>query len=114
MLCPVEPKLKLFLLVWYLLIKKTLLSLLLFILLFHAHHPNKKEQSMKEPIPETAKAKNHFIVRLPGFILSEDIGLGDIVKRVTYKMGINACDPCEKRASSLNKWLVFSSKQTSK
>jgi hypothetical protein len=46
-------------------------------------------------------------VRLPGFLVDEEIGLGDIVKRVTYAMGIKACGGCEKRASALNRWMVF-------
>jgi hypothetical protein len=39
-----------------------------------------------------------FRVRLPGFIRDEEIGLGDVVKRVTYAAGIRPCGGCEKRA----------------
>jgi hypothetical protein len=47
-------------------------------------------------------------VRLPGFIKSEDeIGLGDVVKRVTYAMGIQPCGGCEQRAAALNRWMTF-------
>jgi hypothetical protein len=47
-------------------------------------------------------------VRLPGFIKSEDeVGLGDVVKRVTYAMGIKPCGGCEHRAAALNRWMVF-------
>ena len=46
-------------------------------------------------------------VRLPGFLLDEEIGMGDIVKRVTYAMGIKPCGGCEKRAAALNRWMVF-------
>jgi hypothetical protein len=47
-------------------------------------------------------------VRLPGFLIEEEIGLGDAIKRVTYAMGIKPCSGCEKRALTLNHWLHFS------
>ncbi len=46
-------------------------------------------------------------VRLPGFLIEEEIGLGDVVKRVTYAMGIKPCSGCEKRAAALNRWMHF-------
>jgi hypothetical protein len=46
-------------------------------------------------------------VRLPGF-LEEEIGLGDLVKRITYAVGIKPCGGCEKRAVALNRWMGFS------
>lgn len=48
-----------------------------------------------------------FRVRLPEFIRDEEIGLGDIVKRVTYAAGIRPCSGCEKRAATLNRRVVF-------
>lgn len=47
-------------------------------------------------------------VRLPGFLIDEEIGLGDVVKRVTYAMGVKPCRGCEKRAQVLNRWMRFS------
>jgi hypothetical protein len=47
-------------------------------------------------------------VRLPGFLIEEEIGLGDAIKRVTYAMGIKRCSGCEKRAAALNRWMRFS------
>jgi hypothetical protein len=47
-------------------------------------------------------------VRLPGFLIEEEVGLGDVVKRVTYAMGIKPCQGCEKRATALNRWMHFS------
>ena len=47
-------------------------------------------------------------VRLPGFLIDEEIGLGDAIKRVTYAMGIKPCSGCEKRATALNRWMRFS------
>lgn len=46
-------------------------------------------------------------VRLPGFITGEDVGLGDVVQRVTYGMGIKPCGGCERRAAAMNRWMVF-------
>lgn len=47
-------------------------------------------------------------VRLPGFLVEEEIGLGDLIKKTTYTMGIKACSGCERRAAALNRWLTFS------
>ena len=48
------------------------------------------------------------LVRLPGFLIEEEIGLGDLVKRVTSAFGIMSCGGCEKRAAALNQWLHIS------
>jgi hypothetical protein len=58
------------------------------------------EESSPQPQPR--------IVRLPGFIIEDEIGLGDAIKRVTYAMGIKPCGGCEKRAATLNRWMKFS------
>jgi hypothetical protein len=46
-------------------------------------------------------------VRLPGFVSGEEIGLGDVIKRVTHAVGVEACGGCQRRAAALNQWLVF-------
>lgn len=47
-------------------------------------------------------------VRLPGFInTDEEIGLGDVVKSITYAVGIQPCGGCERRRAALNRWMVF-------
>jgi hypothetical protein len=46
-------------------------------------------------------------IRLPGFIKEDEVGLGDVIKRVTYAMGIKPCAGCEKRAAALNRWMRF-------
>jgi hypothetical protein len=48
-----------------------------------------------------------YRVRLPGFLIEEEIGLGDAIKRVTYAMGIKPCAGCEQRAAALNRWMHF-------
>jgi hypothetical protein len=50
-------------------------------------------------------------VRLPGFILDEDVGLGTVVKRVTSAFGARPCGGCEQRAATLNRWLVFTGRR---
>jgi hypothetical protein len=55
------------------------------------------------PLPDAAAHR----VRLPGFLVEEEIGLGDVIKRVTYALGVAPCSGCEKRAASLNRWMTF-------
>jgi hypothetical protein len=47
-------------------------------------------------------------VRLPGFLIEEEVGLGDVIKRVTYAIGVKPCGGCEQRAAALNRWMGFS------
>jgi hypothetical protein len=49
-----------------------------------------------------------YRVRLPGFLIDEETGLGDVIKSVIYRMGSKPCGGCEKRAAALNRWMVFS------
>jgi len=46
-------------------------------------------------------------VRLPGFVADEAVGLGDVVQRMTYAIGVKLCGGCEGRAAALNRWMVF-------
>jgi hypothetical protein len=46
-------------------------------------------------------------VRLPGFLIEEEVGLGDLVKKATYAMGVKPCGGCEQRAAALNRWMTF-------
>lgn len=64
-----------------------------------------KEKS-KGTVPSTTRPEPHRI-RLPGFLRKEDVGLGDVIKRVTYAMGIPPCQGCEQRAERLNRWVRF-------
>ena len=56
--------------------------------------------------PDQSRHPSHH-VRLPGFIVDEDIGLGDAIKRTTSYFGIQPCGGCERRAAALNRWMVF-------
>lgn len=46
-------------------------------------------------------------VRLPGFLMEKPLGLGQLIKRTTYAIGIKPCRECEKRAATLDRWVVF-------
>ena len=60
-----------------------------------------KKKRKAEPKPGSHK------VRLPGFLTEEEIGLGDVIKKTTYAMGIKPCGGCERRAAALNRWMTF-------
>jgi hypothetical protein len=49
--------------------------------------------------------------RIPGFNADTEVGLGDAIKRATSLVGIRPCEPCSKRAASLNRWLVFTGRR---
>lgn len=60
-----------------------------------------KIKSVAKPEPGPHK------LRLPGFLIEEEIGLGDFFKKTTYIMGIKSCGGCEKRAAAMNRWMTF-------
>jgi hypothetical protein len=64
----------------------------------------------EQEVPEASRRAAHQ-VRLPGFILDEDVGLGDLIARTTSHFGVRPCGGCERRAAVLNQWLVFSSRR---
>jgi hypothetical protein len=61
-----------------------------------------------EETASTQPSRPPYLVRLPGFIADEQVGLGDVIKRATYTLGIKPCGGCEKRAAALNRWMHFS------
>ena len=69
----------------------------------------KKKQA--KPAPSVTRERGPRQVRLPGFISDKDVGLGDVIKRATYAVGIKPCGGCERRAATLNRWMVFSGKR---
>jgi hypothetical protein len=66
----------------------------------------KRKETIKPQLQEPQSPA--YRVRLPGFLIEDEIGLGDAIKRVTYAMGIKPCGGCEKRAAALNRWMHFS------
>ncbi len=67
--------------------------------------------SGQEPGAPETRPRPHT-VRLPGFVSDEDVGLGDVVKRMTYAVGIKSCGGCERRAATLNRFVHFSGRRT--
>jgi hypothetical protein len=62
----------------------------------------------QKTVDETKRSREPYRVRLPGFLIEGEIGLGDAIKRMTYSLGVKPCGGCEKRAAGLNQWLHFS------
>jgi hypothetical protein len=48
-----------------------------------------------------------FRIRLPGFAADEAVGLGDLVGRVSYALGVTPCAGCRERRDLLNRWIVL-------
>jgi hypothetical protein len=48
-----------------------------------------------------------FVARLPRFVVDQEIGSGDVVKKVTQFLGVRPCAPCERRAQRLNRLVAF-------
>ena len=67
-----------------------------------------KEEEQTTPVHTAEPSRPAHRVRLPGFVIEEEIGLGDVIKRATYTIGIRPCGGCEKRAAAMNRWMVFS------
>ncbi len=53
--------------------------------------------------------KKPYKIRLPGFVKEGEVGLGDVVKKTTYAIGLRPCGGCQKRAAVLNSWIMFTS-----
>jgi hypothetical protein len=67
---------------------------------------NSMTEANSSNAPDQSEHSPHR-VRLPGFILDEEVGLGDVIKRATSYMGIKPCGGCEGRATALNRWMIF-------
>jgi hypothetical protein len=65
-----------------------------------------KKQVVKRKQADKSKHEA-FRVRLPGFLIENETGLGDVIKRATSAFGIRPCSGCEDRAGALNRWVVF-------
>jgi hypothetical protein len=61
----------------------------------------------KKPNDAAVKNNNEQVshrIRLPGFLIENEIGLGDFIKQATSSIGVRPCAGCEKRAAALNRW----------
>lgn len=64
------------------------------------------EESQESPVSPT-NPPAAFRVRLPGFLVRQEVGLGDAIKKVTGTFGIKPCGGCQRRAATLNRWMSF-------
>jgi hypothetical protein len=64
------------------------------------NQPHDRKAEMR--LPEQSKP----VVRITAPVKTA-VGLGDVVKAVTSKMGIEACGGCQKRAAALNRLVGF-------
>ena len=69
------------------------------------------DEASRSGVPRRGGRKP-YRVRLPGFVSDEDVGLGDTIKRATSTVGITPCGGCNRRAAALNRWMVFSGRQS--
>jgi len=53
-----------------------------------------------------------YEVRLPGFVTTEPLGLGDVLKGATSILGIRPCGGCERRAQALNRKMIFTGRRS--
>jgi hypothetical protein len=49
-------------------------------------------------------------IRLPGFLVPEETGLGDVIGRATSYVGIKQCGGCARRAAKANERVRLYSK----
>ena len=66
-----------------------------------------KEPARKKTMDAGETPQTSHRVRLPGFLVEEEVGLGDVIKSATYAIGIKSCAGCERRAAALNRWVRF-------
>jgi len=62
--------------------------------------------SKEHPETDGGQSARHRM-RLPGFLIEEETGLGDVIKKATASAGIKPCGGCQKRAATLNRWMTF-------
>jgi hypothetical protein len=68
--------------------------------------PKRKKTAAEKA--EQPRESGPYRVRLPGFISDErEVGLGDVITRAVYRVGIRPCAGCGRRAAALNRWVVF-------
>lgn len=56
------------------------------------------------PEENGAKARR---VRMPGFLVNDEVGLGDVLKSVTSTVGVRPCGGCNRRAAAMNRRVVL-------
>ena len=46
-------------------------------------------------------------IRVPGFLVDQEIGLGNAIKRVTSSIGVRPCGGCQRRAAQMDRRVVL-------
>jgi len=67
-----------------------------------------KKDKLRHVLRRAESKETKARIRLPGFLVEEEIGLGDVIKKLTYSLGIQPCGGCRHRAEVLNRWVAFS------
>ena len=62
---------------------------------------------MPDDVDGGPQPERPFHLRLPGFMVDEEVGLGDVISHVTYAIGIKPCNGCKQRAAALNRRVVI-------
>ena len=62
---------------------------------------------MSNAEPEDLSRQGPRRVRLPGFLIEDDIGAGEMIKRATSAVGIKPCGGCARRAAALDRRITF-------
>src|ERR1044072_6344601 len=63
-----------------------------------------RKTARKAPQP----ARTPREVRLPGFLVEEEVGMGDAIKKATSWAGLKPCGGCAQRAAALDQRVVLS------
>jgi hypothetical protein len=66
------------------------------------------EEVVMSRLTKQSTVSSRYSVNVPRFVAKKDIGLGDVIKRTASAAGFQSCGECERRAASLNQWLVIS------
>jgi hypothetical protein len=53
------------------------------------------------------QAKSTIQIPVP-VAMDRPVGLGDIIKGLTTRLGMTPCTPCERRAATMNRYISFS------
>ena len=59
-------------------------------------------------LPKLSGSVRH--IKVP-FEMEEDVGLGEVIKRLTAALGVPSCGGCNHRAAALNERVVFRGRQ---
>jgi hypothetical protein len=63
-----------------------------------------QEEEIQTPKPPEPKPLSFSV---PGWLLKENTGLGEALKKLTRRVGIEPCHGCNERAAALDRRVVF-------